>query len=323
MKPTRRGYGLIVVVLAGVALGAAFGARSLNAVVVPVGVALVAGAIQLHRATPPALERSRPEPGFPGETRTVELSVESGVPCRAVDDVGAGLSATDTTVRTAGDGSRSYEVTLDSRGERQLGPAQVVATDAFGLFNRRFTYDVRTPVLVYPPVRRLAPSVVTDRGVDAPGRGAFDTLREYVPGDPLRDIHWRTSAKRPPGGLLVAEYAADEETGVTVAVDTPMASAEAADAMASAAASVVLWLLESGVAVGVATPDGRLPERTGPRHRRDVLELLARTRSGVLDAATREAADLRVVADSEGVRLLDGGRARPFEDLVVGEVAPA
>lgn len=323
MKPTRRGYGLVAVVLAGLVLGAAFGARSLNAVVVPAVVALVAGAVQLRRADPPALQRSQPEPGFPGETRTVELTVESGVPCRVVDDVGAGLSATETGASVAGDGRLTYEVTLGRRGELHLGPASVRATDALGLFTRRFDFTVETPVLVYPTVRRLGGPVGTAAGADAPGRGAFDRLREYVPGDPLRDIHWRTSAKRQPGELLVAEYTAHEESGVTVAAETTVATAEAADAMASATASVAMALLESGVAVGVVVPGGRLPERTGRRQRREVFDLLARTPSGELDADRRDAADLRIVAGPDDVHLVDGGGRRHFADLLAEEVTAA
>lgn len=319
MRPTRRGYGLIGIVLVGIGLGAVFGARSLNAVVVPSLVALGAGAIQLRRASPPALERSRPDPGFPGETRPVELRVESAVPCRVVDGVGAGLTAGNTTVETAGDGLFTYEVTLERRGEHRLGPAEVRSTDAFGLFTRQFSFDVRTPVLVYPEVHRLNRPLALGGDVEAPGRGAFDRLREYVPGDPLRDIHWRTSAKRSPDELLVAEYTADVEAGITVSAETPIASSEAADSMAGAAASIVLSLLDSSMAVGIVTHRGRLPERRGRRHRREILELLARTQTGVVDEQSRRAADFNVVADSDGVRLHYGGRARPFERIVADE----
>lgn len=323
MKPTRRGYALIVVVGVALALGASFGARSLNAIVVPALVALLAGGVQLYRAPPPALERSQPEPGFPGESRTVELSVASRVPCRVVDAVGSGLDAEGTAVLTAGDGTHSYEVTLARRGIHKLGPASVQATDAFGLFTRQFSFDVSTSVVVYPTVYRLERGVGPGVDVDAPGRDAFDRLREYVPGDPLRDIHWRTSAKRPPGDLLVAEYTADEDRGVTVAAETPIASAAAADAMASAAASIALALLEDGTAVGLTVPNGTLPERTGRAHRLELFGLLAGVRSGGLSDEQRRRADLVVVADGDGVRVIDGAGDRSFDDLVTEvELAP-
>lgn len=322
MKPTRRGYGLLIVMIAGIVLGAAFGARSLNAIVVPGAVALGAGALQLYRAASPSLERSQPEPGFPGETRTVDLTIRSSVPCTVQDTVGAGLTADGVSTKTPGNGRLTYELTLRQRGEHPLGPATVVTTDVFGLFARRFSFDVKTAVLVYPAVRRLAPAAVGQGGIESSGRGAFDRLREYVPGDPLRDVHWRTSAKRPPEDLLVAEYTADEEAGVMVAADSPIASTDAADAMAEATASLVLSLLDSGVAVGIVTPTGRVTEGTGRRHRRELLELLALTTTGVLDAGARNRADFRIVADGDGVQLHHQGRRRPFDDLVVEEGAP-
>lgn len=318
MRPTRRGLGVGAVVVVGFALGATFGARALDAVVVPGVVALVAGGVQLHRADPPAIERSQPRSGHPGEARTVELTVESSVPCRVTDGVGAGLAADDPTAETAGDGRLTYELTLERRGEWTLGPAAVVATDSFGLFVREFTHRVETPVLVYPELYALGGPVGVAQESSAIERQAFDHIREYVPGDSLRDVHWKQSAKRP-DGLVVAEYAADERGGVTVGAETHIGSAEAVDAMASATASVASALLDAGVETGVVVPGGRLPERVGERHRRELLELLARTGGGRLDPADAERVDVRVRVAEDGVHVsVDGERERAFGDLAAG-----
>ena len=47
---------------------------------------------------------------------------------------------------------------------------------------------------------------------------AFHALREYVPGDDLRHVHWRSSARA--GQLLVRQYHDSRRTTACVLVDT-------------------------------------------------------------------------------------------------------
>lgn len=319
MKLTRRGYGLVLVVATAIALGLLFGARALDAVVVPGVVALLAGAVQLHQANPPGLDRSQPESGFPGKTRTVELKLEAGVPCRIEDRASPGLEVDDDdlVVEIAGDTTHTYEIELTRRGEHTLGPAAIRATDSLGLFRRTFGHPLETTVLVYPEVHPLSSTVGVESEVDRVERGAFERIREYQPGDPLRDIHWKTSAKQP-NGLVVAEYTDDEAGGVTVAAETTIASNDAEDVMASAAASLATGLLETGAAVGVVVCNGSVREGTGDRHHRALLELLARAGSGRLDPADRKAADVLVLVDEDGVHVHSAGQGRPYADLVSG-----
>jgi uncharacterized protein (DUF58 family) len=319
MRPTRRGYGVVGVALLSVWLALLFGARSLNAVVVPCLVVLLGGAVQLYRAAPPALDRSQPEPGFPGETRTVELTIESSVPCRVTDLLGPGVTAAEPTVETAGDATYSYEVDLERRGEWTIGPAVVVATDAFGLLKRSFTNPKETHVLVYPELRPLAGPVGIEREASAVERGAFERIREYQPGDPLRDVHWKSSAKRPAGDLVVAEYTGDEAGGVEIAAGTRLPSRDAVDELVAATASIAVTLLDEGVPVSVEVANDRIEQGVGERHRGEVLALLARASSGALPEDHE--ADVRVVVAADGAHVFVHDRDRPFEELVTGATA--
>ncbi|PSQ40678.1 hypothetical protein BRD07_06805 [Halobacteriales archaeon QS_9_68_42] len=116
LRPTRRGAAVAAVAGLAFAVGALTSARSLNAVVVPAVVALAAGAVQLVWADPSSVERTEPVPGFPGERRTVAVTVESAVPCTVTDAVGAGLSPAGEPSAAVGHGGRfEYAVELTAR----------------------------------------------------------------------------------------------------------------------------------------------------------------------------------------------------------------
>ena len=51
---------------------------------------------------------------------------------------------------------------------------------------------------------------------------AFHALREYVPGDDLRHVHWRSSARA--GELLVRQYHDTRRNHATVVVDADPAA---------------------------------------------------------------------------------------------------
>ena len=89
------------------------------------------------------------------------------------------------------------------RGLFTLGPWVVRAQDPFGLFSVTQRYEQTRSLLVDPPVVEL-PAVILPRGV-AMGRAVarqpsavltlnVSATRPYAPGDPLRRIHWPSSA---------------------------------------------------------------------------------------------------------------------------------
>ncbi|QCW03483.1 DUF58 domain-containing protein [Natrinema pallidum] len=323
MRLTRRGWTVVAVVLAAVALSWRSGPRALNAVVVPLVVALLAGMITVGRTDRPHVVRRPVEEGFIGEHRTVAVTIETdGTAAATVHDaVGDGLSAT-TASRTettlAGEETITYDVQLEARGEHRIGPLSIAVSDIVGLVERRFEYEETTPVVVYPRVRDLGggPAVdrqtlasVADRHVDE----EFDHLREYHRGDPLRDVHWKTAAKRPDDELIVTEYATDEDAGtVTVAAEC---LTDSDDEMASAAATVATFLLEQGAAVAVTVPDGTRPPGSGSAHHRDILQLLAVADPGELADRTRRDADVLIRTDGDGTTVVVDDHEIPFARL--------
>ncbi len=153
----------------------------------------------------------------------------------------------------AGGGREVMEAPMNftRRGIYELGPAEVRATDPFGLlrFVRRF--DERTEVVVYPRVHDVTGFSLGTGNVEAGSRGSagqrgdeFASLREYRRGDDRRHIHWKSVART--GELFVKEFALHAPQRYTVALDLRrrglrVPEQEVEDAV-SAAASVLTHL---------------------------------------------------------------------------------
>jgi uncharacterized protein (DUF58 family) len=96
--------------------------------------------------------------------------------------------------------------TCTRRGVYNLGPWELRLGEPLGIFRVRQVYLQRQEILVYPQLAVLPPRLLFHRGALGDSRPlnqplpaetiASTSVRAYVPGDPLRHIHWRTSARR-------------------------------------------------------------------------------------------------------------------------------
>jgi uncharacterized protein (DUF58 family) len=91
------------------------------------------------------------------------------------------------------------------RGLFAIGPTSLLTSDPFGLFTVSLHHPASTPFLVMPPVVPLPTIEVRAGGRAGEGRPRANapertvsaaSVRDYEPGDSLRWIHWRTSARR-------------------------------------------------------------------------------------------------------------------------------
>ncbi|WP_229122041.1 DUF58 domain-containing protein [Halapricum desulfuricans] len=307
MRPTRRGLAVLALAAAAIALGQLFGARSLDAVAVPAIVVLTAGLVQVALATDPAVTRRPLSPGFAGETRTVTVEVDGGHGVVALSDaVPDGVVASGSTATVTPPATVTYDIRSDHRGAFVLGPTTVGVRDVFGLFERTAVAGDEHTYLAYPPVHEINATGPLDAWLGRQGgtdRQTVTELREYVPGDPPTDIHWRASARHP-DSLLVADYGESaDDGGVTVVAG---ADPGAVDEMAAATASIAVALDSANVALAVVTPDGTARERDA------ILSLLARTGPGRPDAD----ADIRIDAtQSDTVVVTADGRETTFDTL--------
>ena len=117
------------------------------------------------------------------------------------------------------------------RGVIPVGPATSVRGDPFGFVRRTVAWTDVREVLVHPE-RVPLPPLGSGMLHDLEGRVTehisasdleFHTLREYVPTDDARHIHWRSSAKlvtaQPGAGLLVRQFLETRLTHLLIAVD--------------------------------------------------------------------------------------------------------
>lgn len=125
-----------------------------------------------------------------------------------------------------GEASLRYQVRFLMRGYYQLGPVLLESGDFFGL-HRRFRVETRPQfVLVTPRVVPLLGFDISSRRPVGEVRLAhrlfedptrISGVREYQPGDPLRRVHWKASART--GVLHSKQYEASSVVGVTLVLD--------------------------------------------------------------------------------------------------------
>ncbi len=140
-----------------------------------------------------------------------------------------------------------YTITPSTRGRYQLGPLTLSASDPFGLAETHLATPGRTELIVHPrvfPLTLAGSSGSSTGGTGTTPVGAEDyDIRYYQPGDDLRRVHWRTSARR--GSLMVRQPESEAPRRLVVLLDSrlelngPFAAAHQLDAVVELAASVL------------------------------------------------------------------------------------
>jgi len=153
------------------------------------------------------------------------LQARDNLPKQAEFAEGDGLIP--LAVPARGTQTAEYQVRFQRRGRYTLGPMNIRATDPLGMFFFEHRLRVQTEVLVLPSPLAL-PQMSMIRGAtftagglhSAPVRGdsvEFLGIREYVPGDPLRRVDWKHSARH--GDLFVRDFERFTQSEVCVLLD--------------------------------------------------------------------------------------------------------
>jgi uncharacterized protein (DUF58 family) len=118
-----------------------------------------------------------------------------------------------------------FAVPTDRRAVIVIGPPSAVRADPLGLLRREAVTQTAVELFVHPKIialESLSPGLQRDLEGQATrdlsmSDLAFHTLRDYVPGDDRRHVHWRSSAKA--GKLLVRQFQDTRRGQLTVVVD--------------------------------------------------------------------------------------------------------
>lgn len=299
--PTRQGWLAVATGITVVVIGRLFGVLELYVIgSALVGVALAA--LVVVRFRPVRLRVGRrvtPRRVHAGDIARVELTATNRArprtPMLALRDP---VSTTQGAVlqiaplRRGRSARAGYRLPTSQRGRITVGPLQLTRTDVLGLASRAVVAAPVTSVLVLPRWEHVAvPGAGRDRGplaqhlkMRALGRQGeeFRALREYVPGDDLRRIHWRASARGETFKVRETEVAGSKALAVVLDLAAGSHSPASFERAVSAAASIVLSALDAGRDVRFATSEGLdlSPSTTGFDAMLEHLALIEPQRAG-------------------------------------------
>ena len=115
--------------------------------------------------------------------------------------------------------SLQYQLRPTERGEYEFGDIIIFARSGIGLVVRRFIVAAEKVIPVYPSFLQLRNQQLLSNNtlVNASGNRRvrrigqsmeFEQIKEYVPGDDMRTINWRATARR---GSLMSNHYVDEK----------------------------------------------------------------------------------------------------------------
>lgn len=179
----------------------------------------------------------------------------------------------------------SYRLPAARRGLYRLVALEVELSDPFGLARVKRVGAPGGSLTVHPRVESIAQSSIPsdsdrDRRVPLPvlGRGGdeFYGLREYVPGDDLRHVHWVSTARVDEIMIRQPENLWRGRTTIVVDERSEAHNAQTFEGALSAAASLAVSTLRSGMQARVVATGGTdTGYGSGPGHEATVLDTLA------------------------------------------------
>jgi uncharacterized protein (DUF58 family) len=184
----------------------------------------------------------------------------------------------------------------ERRGLFTLGPAALRTGDPFGVFAVLIPLAAMANLVVLPPVVPLPAIEVAPGGRFREGRRSTGTLepsvsaarvREYLPGDSARSIHWHTSARRDSLFVRVFDITPSGDWWIVLDLDRAQQAGEGQGSTLEhgiiLAASLADRGLRLGRAVGLVADGGEpvwVPARSGETQRWEVLRALTTVTAG-------------------------------------------
>jgi uncharacterized protein (DUF58 family) len=123
-----------------------------------------------------------------------------------------------------GRAQQTVPISFPARGVYRQDAFRIVTRFPFGFLQKAHRVDLRTEALVYPSVEptreffEILPGLQGAMESLVKGRGQdLYALRDYVPTDSARHVHWKASARL--GSLMVREFTREDETRILLVLD--------------------------------------------------------------------------------------------------------
>ena len=208
----------------------AFGSRALYPVSVGliVAVALGVGWVRLSARRPNVRRRGPAHDVFEGDDVRMELDVEatSPVPPPTLIAIERAAKLGERVVELDRGGRGRYELQVVPRGRYRFEPVRIRIEDPFGLARAELAVGEDQALVVYPRLVELE-RLFSEGGSHAqdgrrlllrrPTGFELHSVREYQQGESLRNVHWRSTARR--GALMVKELEDAPRDEVCVLLD--------------------------------------------------------------------------------------------------------
>ncbi|MDQ0575765.1 DUF58 domain-containing protein [Agromyces albus] len=198
-----------------------------------------------------------------GRMLVTNAGSRASTPSRLELPVGAGLAEFMVpALAPEAEHEELFAVPTNRRAVIVAGPAESVRGDQLGLLRRTVRWTDPVELFVHPITARLQPSAaglmrdlegeitktITNNDI------SFHALRAYAPGDALRNVHWRTSART--GQLMVRQYEETRRSQLTLLQTTERkfyASDEEFELGVSVLASIAVQVIRDGTRLAVVT----------------------------------------------------------------------
>jgi len=178
--------------------------------------------------------------------------------------------------------SQTGQAMLTKRGRYEMRKVTASSRYPFGFFRKDRTFPVEAECICYPEI--IAQDRMNMPAIDLQGSNQrFDRgmgqdlymIRDYVPSDSARHVHWKASAKT--SMLKTREYAAEESRRVILAFDRfgHPGDVEKFEQLVSYAASLAYHLIDEGIEVELVSDDWKSTQGIGQAALESILEYLA------------------------------------------------
>lgn len=261
--------------------------------------------------------------GQPAEGSVLIRNVGSrgSLPSRLEVPVGTQVAGVQVPhLAVGGQHEERFVIPTQRRGVVPIGPATSIQGDPFGLTGRLTRWSEVLEVFVHPrtvtlPGRQAGfvhdleghPSVQL-----SPSDMSFHALREYVPGDDRRHVHWKSTART--GQLMVRQYEETRQSRVAIGIDlaaTSYLGEEDFEDAISVAASLAVQAIREANPLALLTNDDQLPAVSGPR----ALDEMARLETAPIGSVFDLVTNITMRAPSASVVFLVTGAGTSMADL--------